>query len=448
MIRKRDYPSAMTIAGSDPSGGAGIQADVLTIESIGVHATCAVTALTVQNTLGVREVLRTEPRIVAGQIESVMEDIGADVIKTGMLVDGEIVRAVAETLENYKVPLIIDPVIRSSTGYSLLDETGVNELKKLLLPRASLVTPNVREAEQLSGISIGNENEAREAAVEIMKMGADTVLVTGGHFEEDRIIDILADVNGVHKYGRKIIPETYPHGTGCMLSAAITAYLARGNDLHDAVERAISLVNRSIRFPFETKGGSMVAPLTHLINEAARYPVLKEVRECVRELEEHNIYELIPEVASNFVTTLPFAIGIEEAAGIEGRIVRLKDRVHAHVPWYGVSNHVARFLLNIQTYDSTVRSSMNIKLTRETRRICEELDLDIAFAPREEEPAPSAEKENRTMDWAAAYVMKDRDKAPDIIIDEGGMGKEPMIRVLADSSRGLLEKVLSIWREL
>ena len=126
----------------------------------------------------------------------------------------------------------------------------------------------------------------------------------------------------------------------------------------------------------------------------------------------------------------------------------MKERIHAHVPWYGVSDHVARFLLTIQTHDRSVRSSMNIKLNEETRKICEELDLDIAFAPRDEEPASSAERERRTMDWAAAYVMKGRDKAPDIVIDEGGVGKEPMIRVLADSSRGLLEKVLAIWREI
>ncbi|MDP6156361.1 MAG: bifunctional hydroxymethylpyrimidine kinase/phosphomethylpyrimidine kinase [Candidatus Thermoplasmatota archaeon] len=448
MNRKRNYPSAMTIAGSDPSGGAGIQADVLTIESTGVHATSAVTALTVQNTFGVREVVRTEPRIVAGQIESIMEDIGADGVKTGMLVDGEIVRAVADSLRDYDIPLVIDPVIRSSTGHTLLDDTGVNELKKSLLPRAILVTPNVREAELLCGISIGNENEALKAASEIIEMGAHAVLVTGCHFEEDRIMDLLVDENGVREYERKFIPGRDPHGTGCMLSAAISAYLAKGNDLFDAVEFGTSVVNRSIRFPLETKGGSMVAPLNHLMNEAARYPVMKEVRECVRELETKNIYELIPEVASNFVTTLPYATGIEEAAGIEGRIVRLKDRVHAHIPWYGVSDHVARFLLNIQMYDRSVRSSMNIKLTRDIRKICEELDLDIAFAPRMEEPISSAEEEHRTMDWAAAYVMEGRDKAPDIVIDEGGVGKEPMIRVLADSSRGLLEKVLSIWREL
>ena len=448
MIRKQDYPSAMTIAGSDPSGGAGIQADIVTMESIGVHATSAVTALTVQNTLGIREVMRTEPRMVAGQIESIMEDIGADAVKTGMLVDGDVVRAVAEALEQYDMPLVIDPVIASTTGHTLLDESGVNGLKKFLLPRASLVTPNIGEAELLSGISIGNENKAGEAASKIMETGAATVLVTGCHFKRDCIMDILVYEDSVQEFERKIIPGNDPHGTGCMLSAAITAYLARGNDIEDAVWYAISLVNRSIRFPLETEGGSMVAPITHLLNEAARYPVLNELRKCVRELELKNIYELIPEVASNFVTTLPYAIGTEEVAGIEGRIVRLKDRVHAHIPWYGVSDHVARFLLNIQTYDSTVRSSMNIKLSDETRKICEELDYDIAFAPREEEPSSSARKEHRTMGWAAAYVMKGREKAPDIVIDEGGVGKEPMIRVLADSPRSLLDKVLEIWREL
>jgi len=448
VITGRRPRTALTIAGSDPSGGAGIQVDIKTMESLGVYATSAVTAVTVQNTSGVLEVNRVAPETVIRQIEAVLDDMGVDAVKTGMLVDETIVRGVAEITRRSGVPLIVDPVIRSTSGFSLISEKGIEAIREELLPHAILATPNVREAEILSGIKIRNLEDIISAGKRIRKTAVDSVLVTGGHMEGRTITDVLIDKNGVRKFEKTRVMGKDPHGTGCMLSAAVTGYVALGNDVATAIELSEPLVRRAIRFAHRFKGGDVVEPLASIKNEAARFPVLKEIRECMEELEKENVHQLIPEVSSNFVVALPYAHDAGEAAGIEGRIVRLKDRIHAHSPWFGVSDHVARFLLNIRSADPDVKCSMNIKLTEAIKNRCEELGYEISYAPRIREPEINKEKEHQTMGWAASYVMKGRKKAPDIVVDEGAFGKEPMIRILAGSPKSLTRKVLDIWQGL
>ena len=448
MITGRRPRTALTIAGSDPSGGAGIQIDIKTMESLGVYASSAITAVTVQNTIGVMEFSRVRPEIVIRQIEAVLDDMGIVAVKTGMLVHENIVRGVAEIMQRYDIPLIVDPVIRSTSGFPLISEKGIEAIRKELLPNAILATPNVREAEILSGCEIGGVANMITAGKRIRKTGVEAVLVTGGHMEGRTITDVLIDGNGIRKFEKTRVMGKDPHGTGCMLSAAITGYVALGNDLAAAIELSEELVGRAIRFAHKFSGGDVVEPLALIKNEAARFPVLKEIRECMEELEKENIYHLIPEVSSNFVVALPYAQDAGEAAGIEGRIVRLKDRIHTHSPWFGVSDHVARFLLNIRSVDPDVSCSMNIKLTEAIKSRCEELGYEISYAPRMQEPEINKEKEHQTMGWAAKYVMKGRKKAPDIVVDEGAFGKEPMIRILAGSPIALTRKVLDIWQGL
>ncbi len=434
---------ALTIAGSDPTGGAGIQSDIRTMSAMGVIGTSAITAITAQNLEEITGILPVEPPMVAAQIDAAIRGIGSDAVKTGMLVNRNIVRAVADTLEQFNSFLVIDPVIRSSSGTALLDEGGVSALTELLIPRASLLTPNVREAEVLSGMPVRNKAEALSAGNAIRAMGAGAVLITGLCEEQGWITDMLIG-DTVEEFRSPRHMGKDPHGTGCMLSAAITAHLARGTELIEAVRRSESLMRRAILHSLDMGRGLLLDPLIHLRNEAERFSTLKEVRRCVDVLVRENIIELIPEVSSNFVTVLPYAVSLDEAAGIEGRIVRLKDRVHAHEPWFGVSDHVARFLLEIRRSDPDMNSSMNIKLSPEIEKRCSDLGLSVSHAPREMEPEDSRGREGSTMDWAATYVMKGRDTAPDIIIDRGAFGKEPMIRILARSSRSLLKKVLDI----
>jgi hydroxymethylpyrimidine/phosphomethylpyrimidine kinase len=237
----------LVIAGSDSSGGAGIQADLKTAQAFGVYAQTAVTAVTVQDTHKVHSVNPVSPDVVRAQIMAALNDIGADVIKIGMLGTGEIAAAVADALEGSDIPLVLDTVLLSSSGAPLLDEAGITVLKKRLMRRAALVTPNWPETETLTGIIPKSEHRLRNAAMVFKMLGSDNVLFKGGHGEEEVVRDVLWS-------GGEFIPFEAPrqvtrhtHGTGCTLATAIACGLAQKLPLRDAVSRAQAYVQEAIR---------------------------------------------------------------------------------------------------------------------------------------------------------------------------------------------------------
>lgn len=243
-------PRILVVAGSDSGGGAGIQADIKTITMLGGFAMTAVTALTAQNTLGVDEVLEIEPRFVAQQMKSVLTDLGADAIKTGMLGSARVVEAVAGVCESlaFGVPLIVDPVMVAKGGARLLDKGAHDALVLRLLPLASLVTPNVPEAEVLTGMTIKTARDLERAADALLALGPSAVLMKGGHLEGDTVVDVLRTADGAdHRFeGPRIISRS-THGTGCTLASAIAAGVAEGLTLEGAVARAREYVVQAIR---------------------------------------------------------------------------------------------------------------------------------------------------------------------------------------------------------
>lgn len=238
----------LIIAGSDSGGGAGIQADIKTVTALGAYAASAVTALTAQNTRGVHGVMAVAPAFVAQQIACVLEDIGADCLKTGMLVDAPTIAAVAEALKPWPdLPLVLDPVMVAKGGAALLDPGAVAALKTLLLPRAAVVTPNLPEAEALSGIAIRSVDEMRAAAAAILKLGPAAVLLKGGHLEGPVLTDLLVTPEKVEAFTGPRIESTSTHGTGCTTASAIAAGLAQKMTLAQAVSRARAYVAAAIR---------------------------------------------------------------------------------------------------------------------------------------------------------------------------------------------------------
>jgi hydroxymethylpyrimidine/phosphomethylpyrimidine kinase len=239
-------PTALTIAGSDSSGGAGIQADLKTMSAFGVYGTTALTAVTAQNTLGVTDSLFLSPDLVARQIDAVIVDIGADAAKTGMLGTAAIIEAVAERIAHHRIRnLVVDPVMIATSGAALMEGDAVGALKKALLPLAFLATPNVPEAETLSGVKIVSLETMEEAARAVHALGARNVLVKAGHMEGSAT-DILFDGVGITRFTVERIEGGKIHGTGCTLSAALASGLALGLELTDAVVRAKSFVTRAI----------------------------------------------------------------------------------------------------------------------------------------------------------------------------------------------------------
>jgi hydroxymethylpyrimidine/phosphomethylpyrimidine kinase len=243
-------PRILVVAGSDSGGGAGIQADIKTITMLGGFAMTAVTALTAQNTLGVEEVLPIEARFVALQMRAVLTDIGADAIKTGMLGSARVVEAVADMCESlaFGVPLIVDPVMVAKGGARLLDKSAHDALVLRLLPLASLVTPNVPEAEVLTGMTIKTTRDLERAADALLALGPSAVLMKGGHLEGDTVVDVLRTADGAdHRFEGPRIVSRSTHGTGCTLASGIAAGVAEGLTLHGAVARARAYVVQAIR---------------------------------------------------------------------------------------------------------------------------------------------------------------------------------------------------------
>jgi hydroxymethylpyrimidine/phosphomethylpyrimidine kinase len=248
--RENTKPRVLCVAGSDSGGGAGIQADIKTITMLGGFATTAITALTAQNTLGVEEVWPVEARFVALQMRAVLTDIGTDVIKLGMLGSAKVVEAVAGICESlaFGVPLVVDPVMVAKGGANLLEKGAQDALVLRLLPLASLLTPNVPEAEALTGLRITTSSDMERAADALLALGPSAVLVKGGHLEGDTVVDLLRTADGAeHRFEGPRIASRSTHGTGCTLASAIAAGIAEGLTLQDAVAQARDFVVRAIR---------------------------------------------------------------------------------------------------------------------------------------------------------------------------------------------------------
>jgi hydroxymethylpyrimidine/phosphomethylpyrimidine kinase len=250
----------LVIAGSDSGGGAGIQADLKTVMALGGYAQTAITALTAQDTRGVQAVMPVPPDFIRAQIRAALDDIGADVIKTGMLGDAAAIEAICDELPD--LPLVVDPVMIAKGGASLLAGAALATLKARLLPRATLITPNLPEAEALTGRVIDSEASMRAALDDLLRLGASAVLLKGGHLPGDDLVDLLATGQGVRAWHDLRIATRHTHGTGCTLASAIATGLGQGMSLVDAVSRARDYVRDAIRAAPSLGQGQ--GPLQHL----------------------------------------------------------------------------------------------------------------------------------------------------------------------------------------
>jgi hydroxymethylpyrimidine/phosphomethylpyrimidine kinase len=255
-------PVALTIAGSDSGGGAGIQADLKTFAVLGVHGTSAVTAITAQNTVGVTDIFELPTAIIRAQIAAVASDLGVEAAKTGMLASAAIIEAVATAIEAYGIRnLVVDPVMVAKGGAALLRDDAIDALRTLLLPLAAVITPNLPEAEVLLGRRISTLDERRQAARDLVALGPRAAVVKGGHAEHDAI-DVYWDGSQLVELPAKRVPTSNTHGSGCVFSAAITAGLARGLDLLDSVREAKRFISLAIEHSLELgRGHGPVNPM-------------------------------------------------------------------------------------------------------------------------------------------------------------------------------------------
>jgi hydroxymethylpyrimidine/phosphomethylpyrimidine kinase len=251
----------LAIGGSDSSGGAGVQADIKTITLLGGYAASAITAVTVQDTHRVHAIHPIPLDLVIAQARAVLDDIGADAIKTGMLGSSAVVEALADLFGGMTIPLVVDPVMAATTGAALLDPDAIQSLRDRLVPLASLVTPNAPEAARLTGLAIATTGDLRRAGEALLRMGACAALMKGGHVQGETVIDILMTPAGETLFASERIPTRHSHGTGCTLASACATGLAQGLDLQAAVERAHAYVAEAIRAAPGFGGGH--GPIDH-----------------------------------------------------------------------------------------------------------------------------------------------------------------------------------------
>lgn len=268
MDKHYQYVSVLTIAGSDSGGGAGIQADLKTFSALGCYGASAITAVTAQNTLGVSAIHPVPADMVQAQVSAVLEDIKPLAIKIGIIPNADQVRAISEILSIYpKTPVILDPVMVSTSGFQLIENDAIHVLQWELFPLSHLVTPNIDEAEILTAIEIHTVHDMKEAAKQILQTGCKAVLIKGGHMKGPDLYDVYLDQTGAEQiFCSTAIQTPNTHGTGCTLSAAIAAFVALGYGMPDAIQKAKDFVQQAISAGIDVKTGNGKGPLNHFFN--------------------------------------------------------------------------------------------------------------------------------------------------------------------------------------
>lgn len=262
----KHYNTVLTIAGSDSGGGAGIQADIKSISATGGYAASAITAVTVQNTMGVRSIFPVDIATITGQVDAVLSDIGAKAVKIGMLHSEEVVLAVADVLKRHAVTnIVLDPVMVSTSGHRLIEESAIQALTRVLIPMARVITPNIPEAEILCGRSIVGQNDFPEVARSLSMDGRVSVLLKAGHLNGNYLTDVFynAESDTILELKSKRLDTRNTHGTGCTLSSALASYLAQGLPLDDAVKSAKDYISRAIAAGADYEIGNGHGPVNH-----------------------------------------------------------------------------------------------------------------------------------------------------------------------------------------
>ncbi|MEA2033811.1 MAG: bifunctional hydroxymethylpyrimidine kinase/phosphomethylpyrimidine kinase, partial [Euryarchaeota archaeon] len=433
----------MTIGGSDCSGGAGIQADIKTFSAMGVYGTSVITAVTAQNASGVQAKHEVPVELVESQIQSIMSEASAkgitvDYAKTGMLYSSAMVETVAKQLKRHKIPFVVDPVMKTGSGGILLADNALNTLVKLLLPICVVVTPNVPEASVISGLEIRDKEDAKDAAVKIHELGASAVIIKGGHLTHEiaagKATDLIYDGEFEELSGEYIKPEKGKiiHGAGCSFSAALTAALAKGENLRHAAASAKKFVHDAIAGGEELSNMIVLNQARELRKNADRYFVLENVKEAVRKLKSiPDFKRLVPEVGTNIGMAIEGAESERDVAAVDGRIISVKEGIYAETVDFGASSHVARMILAMMalTGGKNIRSAINIKYSVQIIDACKRAGFVISSFEREHEPTGV-----KTMDWGVREAIRNlssegqqrRHEVPDVIYDLGAVGKEPM----------------------
>jgi hydroxymethylpyrimidine kinase / phosphomethylpyrimidine kinase / thiamine-phosphate diphosphorylase len=430
----------LSIGGSDPSSGAGIQSDLRIFSTDNVHWLTVITAITGQNTLKFGKVEPVSVNILKNQLQLVFSDFKIDGIKIGMVYDSQIIKTIYQQLKKLKIPIVVDPVIKSTTGGELLKKSAIKDYQKYIIPLATVITPNKYEAEMLSKTKINSKNIPEKTAKVIQKMGAKNISITGIQANENKISDFIFEEN--KKYvisGNKI--SKVNHGSGGNYASAILFSLAKNKSIKESLRFAKQYTYDSIKNAKKIGKGVTITDINK------KDSIETELSESIQKFAGiKKIYKNIPECQTNFVYSKQNPKSIKEILGISGRIVKAGKKVIVVGDLeYGGSKHVATALLTVNKKFPQIQSAINIKYQNTTILKIKKLKFIVSRYDRNQEPIDIKNK-GSTIEWGIKSAIKNLKESPDVIFHIGGFGKEPMIIIFGDTPKNILKKISKITR--
>lgn len=430
----------LSIAGSDPSSGAGIQSDVRTFTTLGNFPFTVITAITSQNTRKFGKVESVSSKMIKNQIDAIFSDFKIDAIKIGMVYDSPTIKILSKKLSRLNIPIILDPVLKSTTGGVLLKKDALNDYKKFLLPIGFIITPNLLEASILSGIKIKNSQDLKKSVLKIKKFGAKNIVVTGIDFEKNVISDCVFNGKKMNMISGKLYKQIN-HGSGCNFSAALTVAIAKGKNVFEAAKFAKKFTYESIK---NSKKIGKGITITNSVKKPDKNIQLLE--EAINDFTNiKKIYSLIPECQTNFVFSKNKIKSIKDILGVSGRIVKAgKEVIVAGTLRYGGSKHVGSALLEINKKFPQIKSAVNIKYDSKLIKLCKKKSFIVQSYDRKKEPTRIKRKENSSISWGIKNSLKNSSIPPDVIYHKGDFGKEPMIMVFGNDPSKVVEKIAKI----
>ncbi|MBI2643000.1 MAG: bifunctional hydroxymethylpyrimidine kinase/phosphomethylpyrimidine kinase [Nitrosarchaeum sp.] len=429
----------LSIGGSDPSSGAGIQSDIKTFDSLNAHGLTVITAITGQNTSSFGMIEPVSQKILKNQLDSVISDFKIDGIKIGMVYNSEIIKTIYRELKNIKIPIVLDPIIKSTTGGLLVEKRAIKDFKKFLIPLATIITPNKFEAEYLSEIKIDSKKSLQKAAKKIQDMGAKNVVITGLE-TNGQISDFILGRENQYTISGKKIPKIN-HGSGCNYSSSLLFSLVNGASLKEAVKFSKQFTYDSIK---KAKNIGYGISITQIKNKDDIH--IELTRAINKFVAIRNIYKDIPECQTNFVFSKKNPKSIKDILGVSGRIVKTGNTVTvAGDLSYGGSKHVAMALITMNKKFPDVRSAINLRYNKETISKLRKERLHISSYDRNTEPKNVKTKEGSSIEWGIKYAIKNLKEPPDVIYHKGDFGKEPMIIIFAKTPALIIEKISKLF---
>jgi hydroxymethylpyrimidine/phosphomethylpyrimidine kinase len=430
---------ALTIGGFDPWGGAGITADLKTFSELGVYGLSVITSIVPQNTTKIFSVIPVSESDVRSQFRPVKGS--AKFCKVSLIPSPELVKTVANLVEGMKI--VLDPIVRAGTGRKLVSEGVLDELKSKLFPNTYVITPNIHEAETITGMKIRSEADQKRACKVIHRLGPKYVVIKGGHLNGK---DVLYDGKEYVIFKPTIRFTGRIHGTGCRYASCLCAELAKGRDVTEACMRAKDFAEMSIRNAVSFGKGKDA-------NEARsieRKKVLDRLSKAAAILERSSVFwKLIPEVQTNIGECIPCPDDHGDVGAIPGRLVRSGKNVKASsIPAFGASKHISSLILSAYSHERVIKACMNIRYDPEIVNVCKGLGLRCVEFSRRDEPVKVKKKEGSSLVWGLEQaIRKNRGKVPDVVFDKGEVGKEAMVRIFGKNALDVAKIALKVAEE-